>query len=141
VTSGRQSKRNRAHGNGPASPPPEPKRLGSFGGYDGYAVGDELHLVETVGEAEGQDLVRRLIELEQDPQVPNAPLQVGPYSGYLLVMAIQLTCTYPGIGDQLKGQLEELGRRMQQMFGGRMQDLLEQGWHRDHDHDRGGEGR
>jgi hypothetical protein len=82
-------------------------------------------------------VIERLAQAEVDGD--RRDFQLGPFTVYLLVCAIQLAVRHPDLGDELRERYVDAGRRLQACFAGPTYDVLEKGWHARYD--RGPDGR
>lgn len=73
-------------------------------------------------------LLVQLHALEQDPSYEGALVDLGPYSSWLIVSAIQLALRHPSVDGTLAGQLEQLGRTLAGTLPEPYRAMLAAGW-------------
>lgn len=73
-------------------------------------------------------LVTQLVVLEQSRNFAPLTLDLGPYSAFVLVGALQLAWRHPDHAPKLKDIIEQIARRVQDGFPPEYAELLEAGW-------------
>jgi hypothetical protein len=87
-----------------------------------------------VGSAQEAEDLQLLVELART-SAKTEPTKVGirPYEAWLIIVCIQSTVRNARMSDHTNGHLERIGRQFQALFAGRLEELLERGWHREFD--------
>lgn len=74
------------------------------------------------------DLVTDLARFEQDGRFTPIQLDLGPYSAFVLVGALQLAWRHPAQAGRMREIIEYIARRVQDGFPPEYAELLEAGW-------------
>lgn len=80
------------------------------------------------GDARFIALVTELADMEADQSAGVLYLDLGPYSAFILVAALQLAWRHPDHEPRLRDMIERIARRIQDSFAPRYAELIEAGW-------------
>jgi hypothetical protein len=87
-----------------------------------------------VGSAQEAGDLQLLIELARtSAKTEPGVVKVRPYEAWLIIASIQATIRNAGMSEDTNRQLEHIGRQFQSLFAGRLEELLERGWHPEFD--------
>lgn len=78
-------------------------------------------------DAEVVRLLAEFAQAEQDGTAEKATLMVGPFTGYLLISALQLALRHPALSDLIRDTLEQFIARMRPWFGGVLGEAIDAG--------------
>jgi hypothetical protein len=87
-----------------------------------------------ITEAESVDYVKSLYEMEADPETPRAVINLGPFSAFVMICALQLAMRHPEFSPTQADLLAQIIDQMRPLFSGTIGwELLELGNHPEFD--------